>query len=183
MTKENTKFPAPSQSSLKYIHFAFIGRPHGLKGAFFLKTEDRRQVWDGYKNIFIEMPQGLVQHKVKKNYLSGGALAIELENISTREEVETLYLKKLFVDASQIKLKEDEYLVHDLLNYSVINSEKKVLGQIVGVVSYGAQENLEIKLTNSEKIILYPFIDKYVHNVNAENKIIEVEYLEAFFEG
>jgi 16S rRNA processing protein RimM len=160
MTKENIKSPASRHSSLNYIHFAFIGRPHGLKGAFFLKTEDRRQIWDGYKSIFIEMPQGLVQHKVKKNYLSGNALAIELENISTREEVEALYLKKLFVDASQIKLKENEYLVHDLLNYSVINSEKKLLGKIVGVVSYGAQENLENKITDTQKNILYPFIEK-----------------------
>lgn len=166
--------------TLNYIDFAQIGRPHGLKGAFFLKTPDKRKIWDGYKVVVVESANGFVEKKVTKHYLSGDALVLELEGINSRTEVESLYNKKLFVHKNQIKLGKDEYLVHDLMNFSVVNKDKGLLGKIVGVVSYGAQENLEISLKECGNIVLYPFVDKYILNIDQEKKEIEVEYLEEF---
>ncbi len=189
MTKHYSITDSDKLTSLGYIYFAQIGRPHGLKGAFFLKTEDRRTVWDKYESILLETPSGFSEKKVIKHFLSGNALALELEGLSTRSEIEALYNKKIFVHQSQIKIKEDEFLVSELTNFQVVNSEKGVLGRVVGVISYGAQENLEIELSESAKqiasspdsTVLYPFIDKYILNIDYEKKQIEVEYLEDFF--
>lgn len=166
---------------LNYIQFASVGRPHGLKGAFFLKTEDRRKVWNQYQQLLLETPQGFIQKKVNKHYLSGDALVLELEGLNSRSEIESFYNKKIFVHKNEIKLEENEFLVHDLMNFSVICAQKGVLGEIIGVISYGAQENLEIKMIESKHVALYPFIDKYILSINYEKKQIEIEYLEEFF--
>ena len=145
--------------TLNYIQFASFGRPHGLKGGFFLKTSDRRKVWDGYKSLLVETQNGFVEKKVTKHYLSGEALVLELEGLNSRTEVEALYDKKIYVHKDFVVVNKDEYLVNDLINFSVISTsatnEKIIIGQVVGVISYGAQENLEIKLHNSN-VVLYP---------------------------
>jgi ribosomal 30S subunit maturation factor RimM len=87
------------------------------------------------------------------------------------------------VHKNLIQLNQDEYLVHDLLNYNVVCSQKGILGKVIGVISYGAQENLEIKLSISNDIVLYPFIDKFIKKIDNEKKEIEVEYIEEFLNG
>jgi 16S rRNA processing protein RimM len=153
-----------------------------------------------YKLLLVETPHGFVEKKVLRHYLSADALVLELEGISSRQDVESLYDKKIFVHKSEIKLNEDEYLVHDLVSFEIVvrntlgmdpaaspvgsprdDKRHHVLGKIIGMISYGAQENLEIKMNDSNKVILYPFIDKYVHKIDYEKKQIEVEYLEEFF--
>ena len=79
-----------------FIQFAQVGRPHGLKGAFFLKTEDKRTEWDGYKKLLVETPNGFIEKKVLKTYLSGNALAIVLDGFINRNDIEPLYNKKIF---------------------------------------------------------------------------------------
>jgi 16S rRNA processing protein RimM len=177
-TKNNAKF-----SLEDFIPFASFGRPHGLKGAFFLKTADRRKKWDGYKLLLIETSNGFKEVSVKRHYLSGDALVLEIETIHSRSEVEALYNKKIYVHKNLIQLNQDEYLVHDLLNYNVVCSQKGILGKVIGVISYGAQENLEIKLSISNDIVLYPFIDKFIKKIDNEKKEIEVEYIEEFLNG
>ncbi len=179
MTNKNLKLTNVPDD---YIHFASFGRPHGLKGGFFLKTEDRRTVWDGYKNILVEFPEGFVEKKVLRHYLSGGALVLELEGITARETIESLYNKKICVRKNQIKLNEDEYLVDELLNFQV-RSEEKIIGKIIGLVSYGAQENLQIQLLENNQEVLYPFIDKFILNIDKENNVVEIVYLEEFLAG
>jgi 16S rRNA processing protein RimM len=170
-----------SNSTPEFIHFAYIGRPHGLKGAFFLKTDDRRLNWDGYQTVYLKKENQYIPYKVKKNYISGKALVIECDGLSSRENIEPLYDQKLYISKDEIVLNEDEYLVHDLLNYKVCAKDKGVLGEVISVVSYGAQENLEIKIPDRSSTVLYPFIDKFIHNIDSQNRTIEVEYIEEFF--
>ncbi len=190
MTKNIPLSDSAQLIELGYIHFAFVGRPHGLKGGFFLKTEDRRTAWPGYSHVLVETAQGFSEKQVERHYLSGNALALELESL-TRTDLEALYNKKIFVHKSKITLQENEFLVHDLMNFQVRIPNKSIIGKICGVISYGAQENLEIELNSTFKSqnpsaherVLFPFIDKYVHVVDYENKQIEIEYIEEFLIG
>ena|SRR3989338_2213081 len=165
-----------------FIHFAHIGRPHGLKGAFFLKTEDRRTQWDGYKQVLIETQEGFLLKKVLKSYLSGNCLALILEGLTTKEQVEALYNKKIYVHSDEIKLKKHEFLVSELNGYEVFDSGHRLLGEVVDLISFGAQDNLRIKTHPSKKEILFPFIEPYVIRVDREHRSIEVMYVPEFFE-
>ncbi|MBX9839938.1 MAG: hypothetical protein K2X69_16675, partial [Silvanigrellaceae bacterium] len=124
MTK---KFELVDEEKLRdkgFIQFAQVGRPHGLKGAFFLKTEDKRTEWDGYKKLLVETPNGFIEKKVLKTYLSGNALAIMLDGFINRNEIEPLYNKKIFVHKDEIQLNNDEYIVGNLIGFKVYTEEK-----------------------------------------------------------
>lgn len=182
MTK---KFELVDEEKLRdkgYIQFAQIGRPHGLKGAFFLKTEDKRTVWDGYKKLLLETPNGYIEKKVLKTYLSGNALAIMLEDLVNRNEIEPLYNKNIFVHKDEIHLKEDEYIVGNLIGFKVFAEEKGCIGAVKGISSFGAQDNLEIFITESKKTFLFPFIDSFVKNVNDSEERIDIVYVPEFLE-
>lgn len=176
-------FPLSAESQLKdhgYIEFASVGRPHGLKGGFFLKTPDRRSEWDGYSHLLLETPSGFRQLKVSESYLSANALVLRLEGISSRTEVESLYNKRLFVHQSLISTSENEYVVGELKRFTVIDEQGLRLGRVLGVISYGAQDNLEIELTGGKKTILFPFLDQFVHHIDRDKKEIAILHVEEF---
>jgi len=182
MTK---KFNLTEEDKLRtcgYINFAQVGRPHGLKGAFFLKTEDNRTTWDGYKKLIVETNHGFLEKKVLKTYLSGKALVIVLDGFLNRNEVEPLYNKKIYVHQSEIELKEDEYIVDKLIGFKVYAEDMGLVGTITGISSFGAQDNLEILSTNTKETFLFPFLDKFVKNIDEHNQRIEVIYIPEFFE-
>lgn len=164
------------------IAFAQIGRPHGIKGAFFLKTPDRRTTWDGYDHVLLKTEQGFESKKVLKSYLSGNQLALSLEGISSRETVETLYDRFLYVHKDDVPLEKDEFLVSELDGYSVYDSNQNLIGIVTGIVSFGAQDNLQIKSSKDGQEILYPFIDPFVISVDRHARSISIIYIPEFLD-
>ena len=181
-TKKSDPKNQLENSSGDWIAFAQVGRPHGLKGAFFLKTSDRRTTWDNYQKLLLQTPEGPVALQVLKAYVSGGAVAVVTDVLSTREKVEAAYNAAISVHRSEIQTKEDEYLVSDLLGLKVKCSEKGELGEVVAVVNFGAQENLEIKVKGTSRTIYFPFIDPFIQKIDHPNKTIEILYAPEFFE-
>jgi len=160
-----------------------VGRPHGIRGAFFLKTEDNRVNWPGYKTLLLRNKQEkLVQ--VDKTYVSGGKLALQLLGLSSREEIEALYNSHLFVSRDEIKLEEQEYLVAELVGCDVfVEGRTGVFGSVVAVHDFGAQETLEIRRTTGEEdTVLYPFTEDFVIDVDEPNKKITVKDEPAFLD-
>ncbi|KAB8029129.1 ribosome maturation factor RimM [Fluviispira multicolorata] len=182
MTNKLEHLDEKQLSSRGYIQFAQVGRPHGLKGAFFLKTEDRRTEWDGYKKLLIETPNGFHEKKVLKAYLSGNALALVLEGFESRNDVEPLYNKKIYVHKNEISVGQNEYIVDTLKGFKVIAENKGNIGSIIGVSSFGAQDNLEIELEGSKRSVLFPFVDAFIKNIDEEKRFIEIIYVPEFFE-
>ena len=181
-TKKSDPKNRPRDLSDEWIAFAQVGRPHGLKGAFFLKTPDRRTTWDHYKKLLLQTKDGLVSLQVLKAYVSGGAIAVVTDVLETREKVEVSYDAPLYVHRSEIQTTEDEYVVSDLLGLKVHCAEKGELGVVVAVVNFGAQENLEIKLTGTTRTIYFPFIEAFVKNVDNANGTLEIVYAPEFFD-
>jgi 16S rRNA processing protein RimM len=130
----------------------------------------------------VETLSGYEEKRVLKAFVSGQYLALQLEGLHSRESVEVLYHKKIYVHESQISLKEEEFLVAKLIGYEVISTNpQRRLGAVIGVSSFGAQDNLEIMLQNKLDTVFYPFVDRFVKNINKNNKTIEVLYLPEFF--
>ena len=183
--KSDLKFQAPALGP-DWIAFAQVGRPHGLKGAFFLKTSDRRTAWDGYQNLILQTREGEKPIQVTKAYISGGAVAVVTNLFATREQVEEVYDAALLVHRSEIQTQADEYVVSDLLGLKVFASGAaeggKELGEVVAVVNFGAQENLEIKLTGTNRTIYFPFIEAFVTKIDSVNRTLEIVYAPEFFD-
>ena len=173
----------PSTIPEGWLWVGQVGRPHGIRGAFFLKTEDNRVNWPGYKTLLLRNKQEkLVQ--VDKTYVSGGKLALQLLGLNSREEIEALYNSHLFVSRDEIRLEEQEYLVAELVGCDVfVEGRTGVFGSVVAVHDFGAQETLEIRRTTGEEdTVLYPFTEDFVIDVDEPNKKITVKDEPAFLD-
>lgn len=71
-------------------------------------------------------------------------------------------------------LQEDSYYYHDLIGCNVYNEEDKLLGEVLSVEQFGAQDNLRIKKTDN-KTALIPFIKNILVSVDVENKKIVIK--------
>lgn len=172
----------PELKAFGFIPFAQVGRPHGLKGAFFLVTQDQRTQWNNYKKILLKMTDAFYEFTVSNTYSSGGYLVLKLMGLDQREILEKIYKNDIYVHRSEILLNEDEYIVMDLINYKVTSSDIKNLGHVIGVTSFGAQDNLEIQISESNKSIFFPFISNFIEKVDHKKKEIVVVYDPCFFE-
>jgi 16S rRNA processing protein RimM len=180
------KLPYHLENEMKlagWVPCARVGKPHGLKGAFFLKTTDNRTTLENYPSMAFHHPQeGFVESKILKTYLSGGWLVISLEGLENRSQVEELYNTPLYIQNHHIIKAPDEFLVGELIGCSVVDKTGKSLGILMAVVSFGAQDNFEILPGPGKKTVLYPFLESLV-TVHREKKQIEIEYIPELFEG
>lgn len=172
----------PSSVPEGFLWLGQIGRPHGVRGAFFLKTEDNRTEWPGYTEVQLGITQAKTL-KVEKTYLSGGKLAVQLEGVSVREDVESLYNTHLFVSRNQIQLAEEEYLVAELVDCIVeVEGREGNFGRVVALHDFGAQETLEILPNGATQTIFYPFIEKFILSVDEQAKKIRIVDEPAFLD-
>ena len=172
----------PEVKKGSWIELGSIGKGHGLKGAFFLTTPDRREEWDGYKRLALEVADGFVLVNVVKTYQAGGMLALVLAEIDSKNLADDFRGSRLFVHSSDVLKEEDDVLVGELTGLEVRDENERKIGRVSGVVSFGAQNNLKIVLSSHKEEVLYPLIDAYVQKIDLEKGYIQVVYLPEFLE-
>lgn len=175
---------APAKVPEGWLWLGQVGRPHGVRGGFFLKTEDNRLEWPGYASLLLQNKEGDQVCKVSSTFVSGGKLAVLLEGITSREKVESLYNAHLFVARTQVKRDAEEYLVADLMGCAVqVEGREGVFGHVIAVHDFGAQETLEIQPADPSKdTVLFPFTDSFVLNLDEKEKLITIKDEPAFLD-
>lgn len=114
----------------------------------------------GYKKkLFVEkiIPQG-------KNYF------LKFKNFSERRELEIFLNKKIFIRREDLLIKENDYLVSDLIDCKVFQ-DKNFIGVVLDVLEIPNNKLLYIKLKNNKEIFI-PFVLNFFENINIESKII-----------
>lgn len=152
-----------------------VGRPHGVRGAFFLKTQDNRVEWPGYTSVSVGSTQDAAR-PVEKAYVSGGKLALHLSGMTTREHAEELYNTHLYVSRDQVDLAQSEYLVVDIVGCRVfVEGRAAEFGEVVAVHDFGAQETLEIRPTEAgRETVFFPFTDTFIVEFDPAQKVIVI---------
>ncbi len=192
-----------------WLLFAEAGMPHGIKGAFFLMTSDRRTEAVEYGRVGVSLPSGaqgiqgateIRPFRVRQSYTSGGRSVLALEGIDTRESAESLLGSKMYVPREDVQLEAGEFLVGDLVGTSAFDEGGTFLGLIIAVHNFGAQVNLEIgsssrpeeetKRTNVEqasiasasKTFYFPFLDQFILKHDPVAKVIVLKNSSEFMD-
>lgn len=167
-----------------FIYFANIGKCHGVKGGFFLLTVDRKPLLDEYKRVFLKNKTGeFFSYEVLKSYMSKGHTVWVLKGIENKEDIQSYYGASLFVNKAEIHFDDDEFSVSDLTGLSVVfDSKEDIQGKVVGVSSFGAQDNLEIQIEGKKDTIFYPFLDKYVLEIDNNSSKIKLKFIAEFID-
>jgi 16S rRNA processing protein RimM len=162
-----------------FIYVGSVGKPHGLKGGFFIRP--RIPFPPDFKPkegslIRLESKGQVFETQVEKSYITSSKVVLGLKDCISREQIESLYEASIFIEV----LNEASYDFLKYLDFTVLTEEAKEIGSILGVASFGAQKNLIIK--TSKDISYFPFIDEFIKNINIENKTIQIIYQSEFFD-
>lgn len=160
--------------------FLMVGklhRPHGVRGEMIMAvmTDFPERLKSGVQ-VFIGVEHQPMKIKSMRHHNRG--LLVTLEGFSSREEVDHLRNKEVFVSAAdRPPLPEGEYYMHQILGLQVITDEGQELGVISDWIETGANGVLVVRNAEGKEILL-PDIDDVVLKIDLDAGQMTVHILE-----
>lgn len=161
------------------IYVAKLGKAVGLKGHLRLIIDS--DFPGQFKKDAIFITNKNIELKVQE-YNTSREL-IKFENYDSVDIAKKLTNQQLFASPEETKqncqLEEDQYFWFDVINCKIIE-EGKLLGKIIEIHRYPLDDYFEVQTDESlvkeglPNVFLVPYVmDKYIKNVDIENKTIE----------
>ncbi|MBO0359296.1 16S rRNA processing protein RimM [Hymenobacter sp. BT186] len=155
-----------------------IGKPHGLKGFViaFLDVDDL-DAYRKVKSVLLEMPTTpgkLITYDVEKlQPQAENRVMLKLKGINRIEEAEPLRNAKLYRPLAELpKLAEDQFYFHDVIGYTVVDSELGELGEVETFYELPQQDVLAMRYKGQE--VLIPVVDELILRADQEAKKLHV---------
>lgn len=121
------------------------------------------------------------EHLIVKSYKQGkGVDIVSFENIDTPEQAIKYKGFQILIEKPEDKLEKDNYYFADLLDCQVYHN-KTLIGKVVDIFGNGITYTLRIQRTD-KKDLLYPFIEKFIQEVDIANKTIKVKPIEGMID-
>lgn len=166
-----------------FLEIGKIVATHGVKG--FVKISG----WCDDVNIFKKLSllyfdeNGLFNRKIKEVKFKKSLVLILFEDVNNLEEAKKLIGEIVYVNRKDIKLKDDEIFIQDLIGMKVYDFLNRDLfyGEIVDVLQTGANDIYKIiDEKGTEKYV--PAIKEVVIEKNIEKNEIYIKLLEGLFD-
>jgi 16S rRNA processing protein RimM len=155
-----------------------IGKPHGLKGfvVAFLDVDDL-DAYRKVKSVLLEMPATpgkLIAYDVEKlQPQAENRVMLKLKGINRIEEADPLRNAKLYRPLAELpKLTDDQFYFHDVIGYTVVDSELGELGAVETFYELPQQDVLAMRYKGQE--ILIPVVDELISRADQEAKKLYV---------
>lgn len=152
-----------------------ITKKHGFKGNLILHLEtDEPGMYQNMESVFIETNGVLIPYFFESSTPhTKGKLLVKFEDI-TPEEAEKLINKSLYLPLEELpEMEGTAFYYHEIIGYTVIDSEKGEVGIIKNVNDSGVQALFEIEFQGKE--ILIPIVDEWILEIDREKKTILME--------
>ena len=152
---------------MKFIRVGKIVNTHGIKGELRLLSDFK------YKNRVFVKNMKIYIGKKKNEYIINSYRfhkifdMITLKGYTNINDVEFLKGEYVFINESDLKLEEGEFLSQNLIGYTMYIGNKEV-GKISEVINTPANE--VIKAGD----ILVPYVKDFINKIDEENKIIYI---------
>lgn len=161
----------------------YVQKAHGLKGEIALLLDtDSPSSYTNLQSILLLQKNILVPFMVKKiQILPNNRAIVKLEESNNVDEAQRLVHSEVHLPLSMLPdLNEDEYFLHEVLGYIVVDVEKGTLGEITNFYEGNEQDLLGMTYQNAE--VLIPWVEAIVKKVDKTNKTIEVDLPEGLLE-
>jgi len=152
----------------------YIVKPHGLKGEVqVLIDSDNPQAYQNLESVFVQQGQQLVPFFIESISLRSEKAIVAFEDIHSIEQAAPLKGLKLFLPLAVLpELKGDEFYLHDLIGFKLIDdSDEQELGEINNVLEMGPQLTLVV-VHSSGKELLIPFTEELKVSLDKEQKTL-----------
>lgn len=149
------------------IKIGKIVSPHGIKGQIKVYNYSRRDRFEDISEITIDKETFNIESITSVKNM----VILKIQGIDDRNSAEALRGKDVFMDEKYLdELKEDEYLIRDLIGLDVFRDESSSIGKVIDVLQYGPSDTYEIKLNNG-KMAYIPAVKEFIKDVDLEKGI------------
>ncbi len=148
------------------IYLGKITSTHGIKGELKIKSdfEKKEKV---FKNEFIIYIND-ENHKITSYRSHKGFDMITIDGIYDINEIYKYVSSDVYINRNDLNLKEDEYLLNELIGFDVFDGEV-ILGKVNDILYSPAHNLIHVVGYNNFYI---PFIENYIDHIDVKNKKI-----------
>ena len=151
-----------------------VVKTHGLKGEVTLKIDaDDPSAYLEMKHFFLEINKVLTPFFVEKITMSGDKFFVAIQDMKTIEAAQHLVGKAVYLPMEMLpKLSGKQFYFHEIVGFTVVDTEKGELGPVTEVLEYPTQAILQVM--KGKKEVLIPILDHVIQNVDRDNKILTI---------
>jgi len=165
------------------LYIGDILSPHGLKGAFIVYSHTRpANAVAGYLRWHVGKEEASAQvYDVKDCHQHGKKTRATLDGVESIEQAEALKGMKIWIPEEDVLCDDGEYLWQELVGCKVFSQGDVLLGEVVKLQEFGAQDIIEIHTladAQEQGEWLLPFIEDVVVDVDLEQRVLRVQLLE-----
>ncbi|MDQ6753989.1 MAG: ribosome maturation factor RimM [Actinomycetota bacterium] len=164
------------------VQVARIGKPHGIRGEVTVQvlTDAPDDRFVPGMDVVVE-PATLGPLTLRSARWNKDILLLGFDQISTRNQAETLRGARLFVDSDEVEDDDDDaWYEHELVGLEArVGSE--VVGKVIGLSTMAVQDLLLIENADGEEILV-PFVTEIVPEVNVDGGYVRLTPPPGLFE-
>lgn len=162
----------------KFLRVGVISSTHGIKGEVkvFPTTDDNKRFND-LKQVLLDTGKEYIELEIEGVKYFKQFVILKFKGIDNINDIEKYKGKDILVTRENaVKLNKDEYFIYDLIGSSVYTDEETELGELVEILTTGANDVYVVKCKDGKEILL-PSIKECILDVDVENKKIKVHIL------
>jgi len=158
-----------------------IVNTHSLKGEVKVisSTDFEEERFKKGSKLLITRGNQLIREVVVQSYRNHkNFLLVKFEGIDSVEEAEKLKNLQIKIDSDEVgELEENEFYFHQIIGCEVFDENDKNLGEIIDILTPGANDVWVIKGENGKEILI-PYIEDVVKQIDITNKKVNIEVME-----
>ncbi|WP_422008284.1 ribosome maturation factor RimM [Roseivirga pacifica] len=162
----------------------YIIKAHGLKGEVQVAIDaDSPEAYQDLESVFVQQGQQLVPFFIESMSLKGNRAIVALEEVLTVEEANALKGAKLYLPLAVLpELPDDEFYLHELAGYSVIDAAtSQTVGKVVNLIESGPQLILVLENEDDQEILL-PYQEELLVALNKSATSISLKIPEGLLD-
>lgn len=148
---------------------------HSFKGEVLVKLDtDEPEIYENMESVFVSLGNNLVPFFIEKCYLhKSNLLRIRFEDISSEADADRIIGSHLYLPLEFLpKLSGNKFYYHEIIGFTVIDSQHGNIGIITGVNDSASQALFEV--AKDDKELLIPVADSIIDKVDRANKTLYV---------
>ena len=162
-----------------------IVNTHSLKGEVKVisSTDFEEERFKKGNKLLITRGNQLIREVIVESYRNHkNFLLVKFEGIDSVGEAEKLKNLQIKIDSDEVgELEENEFYFHQIIGCEVFDENDKNLGEIIDILTPGANDVWVIKGENGKEILI-PYIEDVVKKIDITNKKVNIEVMEGLID-
>ncbi len=149
---------------------------HGIKGEVKVKSDTSFERFKVNATLYLKKDNKEIPIIINSHRVHNGLDLITFNNLNDINDVLPYINCSLYALHNNDELEDGEFYYEDIIGLIAYDQENNLIGEIVDLREVPQGLILEINYKN--KIVLVPFVDEYVMNIDIENKKIMIMVIE-----